>query len=89
MNFSFPLRHPKLSLFPTMSAHHRFVILVKAIQETPEHPPDASRFLDLIWLLTCEYCAFEIASEYFEMAPHFFLKLCTSLSKTYFQDHFK
>jgi hypothetical protein len=35
MNFSFPLRLPELSLFPTMSARHYFRILVQVIQETP------------------------------------------------------
>jgi hypothetical protein len=32
MNFSFPLRLPELSLFPTISARPRFRILVQAIQ---------------------------------------------------------
>jgi hypothetical protein len=51
MNFSFPLRLPELSLFPTMSARHYFRILVQVIQETPEHCPGASRFLDLIMVM--------------------------------------
>jgi hypothetical protein len=73
MNYSFPLRLPELSLFPTMSSRRRFRILVQAIQETPEHRPDASRFLDLIWLSTCEYCACDITSGYCTMALSFFL----------------
>jgi hypothetical protein len=47
MNYSFPLRLPELCLFPTMSSRCRFRILVQEIQETPEHRPDASRFLIL------------------------------------------
>jgi hypothetical protein len=62
MNYSIPLRLPELSLFPTMYSHYGLRILVQAIQETPEHRPDASRFLDLIWLSTCEYCACNITS---------------------------
>jgi hypothetical protein len=50
MNYSFPLRLPEHCLFPTMFSRCRFRILVQAIQETPEHRPDASRFWDLIWL---------------------------------------
>jgi hypothetical protein len=34
MNYSFPLRLPELSLFPTVAAHHRFRILVQEIQDT-------------------------------------------------------
>jgi hypothetical protein len=72
MNYSFPLRLPKLSLFPTVSSRRRFRILVQAIQETPEHRPDASRFLDLIWLSTCKYFACDITSGYCTMALRFF-----------------
>jgi hypothetical protein len=72
MNYSFPLRIPELSLLSTMSSRRHFRILVQAIQETPEHCPDASRFLDLFWLLTCEYCACEITSGYFYMPIRFF-----------------
>jgi hypothetical protein len=52
MNYSFPVRLPEHSLFPTMYSRCRFMILVQAIQETPEHRSGAYRFLDLIWLLT-------------------------------------
>jgi hypothetical protein len=72
INYSFPLRLPELSLFPTMSSCRRFRILVQAIQETSEHRPDAYRFLDLIWLSTCEYCACDITSGYCTMALRFF-----------------
>jgi hypothetical protein len=54
-----------------MSSRLGFRILVQEIQETPEHRPDASRFLDLIWLSTCEYCASEITSIYFDMSLRF------------------
>jgi hypothetical protein len=47
MNYSFPLRLPEISLFPTMSSRRCFRILVQEIQETPEHRPDASRFFIL------------------------------------------
>jgi hypothetical protein len=50
MNYSFPLRLPELSLFPTMPSRCRFRIIFQAIQETPERCTDAYRFLDLIWL---------------------------------------
>jgi hypothetical protein len=76
MNLSFLLRLTKLSLFPTMSARLHFRILVQSIQETPGHHPNASRFLDIIWLSTCEYCACEITSGYFDMALLFILRLC-------------
>jgi hypothetical protein len=69
------------TLFPTMSSRCRFRILFQAIQETPEHRPDAYRFLDLIWLSTCEYCACEIISGYCTMALHFFLRLCPKCLK--------
>jgi hypothetical protein len=72
MNYSFPLWLPELSLFPTVVAHNPFQILVQEIQEKPEHRPDASRFLDLIWQSTCEQCGCEITSGYFEMDLHFF-----------------
>jgi hypothetical protein len=72
MNYSFPLRIPELSLSPTMSSRRRFRIIVREIQETPEHRPDASRFGDLIWLSTCEYCACEITSGYCTMSLRFF-----------------
>jgi hypothetical protein len=62
MNYSFPLRLPEHCLFPTISSRRRFRILVQAIQETPEHRPDASRFLDLIWLLTFDFFASDITS---------------------------
>jgi hypothetical protein len=62
MNYSFPLRLPEHCLFPTTSSRRPFSILVQGIQETPEHRPDASRFLDLVWLSTCECCAIEITS---------------------------
>jgi hypothetical protein len=75
MNYSFPLRLPELSLFPTMSSHRSFRILVQAIKETPEHRPDASHFFDLIWMSTCEYCACEITSGYCTMSIRFF-RLC-------------
>jgi hypothetical protein len=81
MNYSFPLRLPELSLFPTMSSRRRFRILVQAIQETPEHRLDSSRFLDLIWLSTCEYCACEITSGYFDMSLCFFGRLCPNCLK--------
>jgi hypothetical protein len=57
MNYSFPLRLPEHCLFPKTSSRYRFSILVQGIQETPAHHPDASRFLDLIWISTCECCA--------------------------------
>jgi hypothetical protein len=72
MNYSFPLRLPEHCLFPTTSSRRRFSILVQGIQETPEHRPYASQFLDLIWLLTCECCAKEIMSGYCTMALRFF-----------------
>jgi hypothetical protein len=72
MNYSFPLRLPELCLF---------LILVQAIQETPEHRPEASRFLDLIWLSTCEYCASDITSGYCTMALRFFFILCPKCLK--------
>jgi hypothetical protein len=81
MNYSFPLRLPELCLFPKMSSRFRFRILVQAIQETPEHRPDASRFLDLIWLSTCEYCASDITSGHCTMALRFFLRLCPKCLK--------
>jgi hypothetical protein len=81
MNYSFPLRLPELCLFPTMYSRCRFSILVQAIQETPEHRPDASRFLDLIWLSTCKYCACNITSGYCTMTLHFFLRLCPNCLK--------
>jgi hypothetical protein len=37
IKYSFPLRLPELSLFPSVAARLRFRILVQAIQETPEH----------------------------------------------------
>jgi hypothetical protein len=72
MNYSFPLRLPEHCLFPTMSSRCRFSIVVRVIQETPEHRPVASRFLDLIWLSTCECCGKEITSAYCTMALRFF-----------------
>jgi hypothetical protein len=72
MNYSFPLRLPEHCLFPTMSSRRRFSIVVRSIQETPEHRPDASRFMDLIWLSTCECCGKEITPGYCTMALHFF-----------------
>jgi hypothetical protein len=80
MNYSFPLRLPELSLFPTMSSRRRLRIIVQSIQETPEHRPDASRFLDLISLSTCEYCACDITSGYCTMAL-FFKRLCPKCLK--------
>jgi hypothetical protein len=76
MNYSFPLRLPEHYLLPTMSSRFRFRILVQAIQEKPEHHPYASRFLDLIWLSTCEYCASDITSGYCTMAIRLFLRIC-------------
>jgi hypothetical protein len=72
MNYSFPLRLPEHCLFPTMPSHRRFSIVVRGIQETPEHRPVASRFLDIIWLSTCECCGKEITSGYCTMALRFF-----------------
>jgi hypothetical protein len=60
MNYSFPLRLPEHCLFPTTSSRRRFRILVQGVQETPQHHPDESWFLDLIWLSTCKCCASEI-----------------------------
>jgi hypothetical protein len=81
MNYSFPLRLPEHCLFPTTSSRPSFRILVQGIQETPEHRPDASLFLDLIWLSTCEWCASEITSGYCTMALRFFLRLCPKCLK--------
>jgi hypothetical protein len=81
MNYSFPLRLPEHCIFPTMSSRRRFRILVQGIQETPAQRPDASRFLDLIWLSTCECCASEIMSGYCTMALRFFLRLCPKCLK--------
>jgi hypothetical protein len=81
MNYSFPFRLPEHCLFPTMSSRRRFSIVVRGIQDTPEHRPVASRFLDLIWLSTCEFCANEITSGYCTMALRFFLRLCPSCLK--------
>jgi hypothetical protein len=81
MNYSFPLRLPEHCLFPTISSRRRFSIVVRGIQETPEHRPYASRFLDLIWLSTCECCATEITSGYCTMTIHFFLRLCPKCLK--------
>jgi hypothetical protein len=89
MTYSFPLRLPELSLFPTMSSRRHFRILVQAIQETPEHRPDASHFLDLIWLSTFEYCACEITSGYWTMSLHFFKTMPQVSQTTYYQDHYK
>jgi hypothetical protein len=50
--------------------------VVNAIEETPEHMPVASRFLELIWQSTCEGCGKEITSGYFEMALKFLVRLC-------------
>jgi hypothetical protein len=72
MNYSFPIRLPEHCLFPTMSSRRCFSIVVRGIQETPEHRPVASRFLDLIWLSTCECCGKEITSGYCTMALRFF-----------------
>jgi hypothetical protein len=81
MNYSFPLRLPVHCLFPTTSSRCRFSILVQRIQETPEHRPDALRFLDLIWLLTCECCSKVITSGYCTMALRLFLGLCPKCLK--------
>jgi hypothetical protein len=81
MNYSFPLRLPEHCLFPTMSSRCHFRILVQEIQETPEHRPDASQSLDLIWLSTYEYCASNITSGYCTMALRFFLRLCPKCLK--------
>jgi hypothetical protein len=75
MNYSFPLRLPELCLFPTTSSCRRFRIIVQGIQETPEHRPDASWFLDLIWLSTCKCCASKITSGYCTKALRLFLRL--------------
>jgi hypothetical protein len=80
MNYSLPLRLPELSLYPTMYSRRRFRIRIQAIQETPEHRPDASSFWDLIWLSTCEYCACQITSEYCTMSLRFFLDYAPSVS---------
>jgi hypothetical protein len=88
MNYSFPLRLPELSQFPTMSSRHRFRILVQEIQETPEHRPDASRLLDLIWLSTCEYYACDITSGYCIMAL-FFIYYAPSASNNTFSRSFQ
>jgi hypothetical protein len=65
MNYSFPLRLHQLSRFPTVDTGHCFRMLIQEIQETPEHHPDASHFLDLIWMSTCECWECEITSEFF------------------------
>jgi hypothetical protein len=82
MNYSFPLISPDHCLFPTMYLCRRFSIVVRGIQETPEHRPDASQFLDLIWLSTCECSAKEIASGYCTMALRFFKDCARSVSNT-------
>jgi hypothetical protein len=76
MNYSFPLGLQELSLFPTTASCRRFCIVVKAIEETKEHRPVASRFLELIWQSTCEGCGKESTSGYFEMALKFLVRLC-------------
>jgi hypothetical protein len=76
MNYSFPLRLQELSLFPTTASHRRFRIVVKAIEDTPEHRPVASIFLELIWKSMCEGCGKEITSGYFEMDLKFLVSLC-------------
>jgi hypothetical protein len=76
MNYSFPLGLQELSLFPTATSRRRFRIVVKAIEDTPEHRPVASRFLELIWQLMCEGCGKKITSGYFEMALKFLVRLC-------------
>jgi hypothetical protein len=81
MNYSFPLGLSEISLYPTMSSRRRFRILIQTIQETPEHLPDAYPFFDLIWLLTCEYCACEITSGYCTMSLRFFWRLCPKCLK--------
>jgi hypothetical protein len=87
MNYSFPLRLPEHCLFPTISSRHRFSIVVRVIQETPEHRPVASRFWDLIWLSTCECCGKEITSGCCTMAPRFF-KTVPEVSQTpHYQDN--
>jgi hypothetical protein len=60
MNYSFQLGLSELSSFPTTASHRRFRIVFKAIEETPEHRPVASSFLELIWQSTCEGCGKEI-----------------------------
>jgi hypothetical protein len=74
MNYSFPLGLQELSLFTTTSSCRPFHIAVKAIEETPEHMPVASRVLELIWQSTCEGCGEEITSGYFEMALKFLVR---------------
>jgi hypothetical protein len=76
MNYSFPLGLQELSLFPTIDSRRRFRIVVKAIEETPEHMTVASRFLELIWKSNCEGCGKEITSGYFEMALKILVILC-------------
>jgi hypothetical protein len=82
INYSFPLRLPEHCIFPTTSSRQRFRILVQGIQETPEHRPDASRFLGIIWLSTRESCTSEITSGYCTMALHFFLDCAPIVSNT-------
>jgi hypothetical protein len=89
INYSFPLRLPELYLFPKMSSCRRFRIRVQAIQETPEHRPDASWFLDLFWLSTCEYCACDITSGYCTMALRFFKTMPQVSQTTHYQDQSK
>jgi hypothetical protein len=81
MNYSFPLRLPEHFLFQTTSSCRRFSIIVQLIQETPEHLLDVSRFLDLIWLSTCECCSKAITSGYCTMALRLFLRLCPKCRK--------
>jgi hypothetical protein len=76
MNYLFPLGLPELTLFLTTASRRRFCIVVKAIEETPEHRPVASIFLELIWQSTCESCGKKITSGYFEMALKFLVRLC-------------
>jgi hypothetical protein len=75
MSYSFPLGIPELSLFPTTASRGRFRIVVKAIEEKPEHRPVASRFLEFRWQSTFEGRGKEITSGYFEMASKSLVRL--------------
>jgi hypothetical protein len=76
MNYSFSLGLQELSLFLTIDSRIRFRIVVKVIEERPEHRPVTFRFLELIWQSMFEGCGKEIMSGYFEMALKFLLRLC-------------
>jgi hypothetical protein len=58
-----------------LTMNYQLLLDCNKVHRAPEHHPDASLFLDLIWLSTCECCASEITSGYCTMSLLFFLRL--------------